>query len=578
MSLLTRLGLRDLVARPRREQATFYFLLAVSLFLFMDQNLMSPNLAAIGEDLIISRADVEKQLVATDPSFRGLLDGVAGDEARGREIAHKLVQIRKELLARTPALAKDAAKLDEAIAREAGQRLGEGDVALVTKVAEAVREREERVTVAFQKRVDDEIAGRASLWFWLLGGGVAIGVGYVTDKTSRKGLLFGTIVVGALPCLLTGFAQTASQFVALRALTGIGIGAVLPLTYSLIGDLFTARERPSAAAWIGLADGIGIAGGQLLAGMMGPVQGWRLPFILVAIPNLVIAVLFLFMADEPKRGSGEEALHAAVEAGAEYTERIHLSDLKKLFSNKTNLLLFFQGIPGSMPWGFFFTFLVDFYHSNKGYSVQDATLLVTVFGGGAILGGFVGGLLGGWLYKKKPAYLPALCGTSILLGIAPILVIVNWADAPGSPTQRAMEVLAGAAAAGSNILIPALLGIVGAFIATMTSSNVKAVLIDVNPPENRGTIFSLFNMADDLGKGLAPFLIGSVLAVHFGRVTSYNISILMWLICGVVWIALVKVFPKDVLALERQMAERAKQISAPAAQEPPRPAVAAGAR
>src|SRR5512140_1183378 len=204
MSLLARLGLRDLVARPRREQATFYFLLAVSLFLFMDQNLMSPNLAAIGEDLVISRADVEKQLAATDPKFRELLDRVAGDEARARQLAQQLVQIRAELLARTPALAKDTAKLDEAIAQEAGQRLGAGDLALVAKVAEAVRAREERVTVAFQKRVDDEIAGRASLWFWILGGGIAIAVGYITDKTSRKGLLFGTIVVGALPCLLTG--------------------------------------------------------------------------------------------------------------------------------------------------------------------------------------------------------------------------------------------------------------------------------------------------------------------------------------------------------------------------------------
>src|SRR5512140_2526110 len=103
MSLLARLGLRDLVARPRREQATFYFLLAVSLFLFMDQNLMSPNLAAIGEDLVISRAEVERQLLATDPGFKALLDGVAGDEARARQIALQLVQIRKELLDRAPA-------------------------------------------------------------------------------------------------------------------------------------------------------------------------------------------------------------------------------------------------------------------------------------------------------------------------------------------------------------------------------------------------------------------------------------------------------------------------------------------
>ena len=572
MSLLTRIGLGELVRRPGRERATFFFLVAVSTFLFMDQNLMAPNLTAIGEELVISRQELLKELHAGDPQFRALEEAAAG-EAHAREVAAGLAKIRAELLAAEPSLGGEA--LEARILEGAKASHGEADLAEVKAVGDAVRQREERITAAFQKQVDRSLAGNASLWFWILGGAVAVAVGYVTDKWSRKKLLFTTILIGALPCLLTGFARNGSDFVALRAATGIGIGAVLPLTYSLLGDLFSARARPASAAWIGLASGIGIAGGQLLAGLMGPVYGWRLPFILVAIPNLVLAFLFLFIAADPKRGSGEAALRDALDGGAEYTERIHLSDLRKLFSNRTNLLAFAQGIPGSMPWGFFFTFLIDYYHQNKGFSVQEATLLVTVFGAGAIAGGFAGGLLGGWLYEKKRSYLPALCLAAIVVGMFPILAIVNWPQARGSPLEQALQTL-GYAGSTASIAIPALLGVVGAFVCTMPSSNVKAVIIDVNPPENRGTIMSLFNLADDLGKGGANFLIG-VMVSYLGRVTSYNITILMWILCAVVWIALIRIFPRDVEALEKKMADRARELQAAStASAPPAAAMAAG--
>ena len=558
MSLLSRLGLADLNTRTRRERATFFFLIAVSTFLFMDQNLMSPNLTAIGEQLVVSRQAIRERLSREDASYRALLQGQK--EERAKATAAHLARLRLKLITRHPELASDRSALDQALSAAAREQISQEELELVVRVADRVKEREARTTTAFQQEVDNRLAGRASLWFWLLGGLVAVTVGWVTDKRSRKKLLFGTILVGAIPCFATGFAQTVDQFVILRALTGIGIGAVLPLTYSLVGDLFSARGRPAAAAWVGLAAGIGIASGQLLAGILGPVYGWQLPFLLVASPNILLAFLFLFFADEPKRGSGEQALHAAMEHGAEHREKIQLSDLRTLFANRTNLLVFAQGIPGSMPWGFFFTFLVDFYHSNKGFSVQAATLLVSVFGAGAILGSFVGGLAGGKLYHRKPAYLPALCCATIFAGIPPLLAIVNWADAPTSPLQRALEILALVGGTGPSVAGPAALGVLGAFLAAITSSNVKAVLIDVNPPENRGTIFSLFNLADDLGKGFAPFLIGSVLGVFLGRQTSYNVAILMWVICGLVWLVLIRVFPKDVAALEHRLSERAKVL------------------
>lgn len=562
MGLLSKIGLSDLEARSPRERATFFFLILMSTFLFMDQNLMAPNLSAIGEELVISRAKGEVKLAAEDEEYRRLSAAWDAEQELVAELNSQVQAVTAELKARTPSLEGDPAALGRAVLGAMRERLGADRVEALAAATRLKTQRDARALAAFQAEVDDRLAGRAALWFWMLGGLMALLVGYLTDKLPRKVLLFTTIVIGAAPCLSTAFAQNVNQFVVLRALTGIGIGAVLPLTYSLLGDLFSARGRPVAVAWVGLAMGLGIAGGQVFAGIAGPTIGWRIPFIAVAVPNLVLSILFLLIAREPRRGGAETELQSAMAHGAEYEERIKLGDLKKIFSNRTNLLVFFQGIPGSMPWGFFFTYLVDYYHANKGYSVEEATLLVTVFGGGAILGGFFGGLIGGKLYQRRTSLLPLLCGVSVLAGIAPILLIVNWSSAAADPLAGALTALAGMKGQGSSIVAPVLLGFFGAMVATVPSSNVKAVLMNVNPPENRGTIFSVFNLADDLGKGLAPFLIGSVLSVYFGRVLSYNIAILMWLICGVAWIALIRVFPQDVERLEARLRERAQELKA----------------
>jgi MFS family permease len=140
---------------------------------------------------------------------------------------------------------------------------------------------------------DVKLGGNISLIFWVLGGMITLGIGYFADLISRKKLFIWVIILGEIPCLLTGFAQNYDQLFWLRALTGIAIGGALPLTYSFIGDYFSNKNRAAAAGYIGLAQGLGIAIGQLLAGAVGPTMGWRIPFIIVAIPNFFLILLFL---------------------------------------------------------------------------------------------------------------------------------------------------------------------------------------------------------------------------------------------------------------------------------------------
>ena len=392
---------------------------------------------------------------------------------------------------------------------------------------------------------DVKLGGNISFVFWVFGGLITLGIGYLTDRISRKVLFVIVILVGEIPCLLTGFAQTYNQLFWLRALTGIGIGGALPLVYSLLGDYFSPKMRTAATAYMALSMGIGIALGQLLAGFIGPSHGWRLPFILVAVPNFVLAVIFWFTMREPVRGKSEDGLKDLIESGQIYTARIKWSDYKNLFRIKTNLLVFLQGIPGTVPWGVFFIFLNDYLSQDKGYSIETATLIVMIIGGAAIFGGFLGGLMGHKLYNINPKYLPALCGITTLLGIIPTAILVNI------PSQIGVT--------NPNMMLASVAGLFTGFTISITGPNVKAMLLNVNTPETRGSIFSLFNLTDDLGKGFGPVII-SLLIVSLGRTWAFNVANLFWVFCGIVLIWLIWVFPKDEQRLNELMANRASEL------------------
>ncbi len=400
---------------------------------------------------------------------------------------------------------------------------------------------------------DTMLGGDISLVFWILGGIVTLGIGYMTDKVSRKNLFVTVVMIGAIPCFLTGFVTTYTQLFWMRALTGIGIGGSLPLTYSLIGDYFSPKNRSTAAGFIGLAMGFGIAAGQIIAGFLGSsttgmfgVVGWRLPFVIVAGPAFIMAVLFMFTVKEPPRGRTEESLKDLIEDGKVYASKINWAEYKEIFKIKTNLLIFLQGIPGTVPWGVFFIFLNDYYSQEKGFSIETATLIVMAVGLGSIIGGFSGGLIGNKVYNINPKFLPILCGSCILIGIIPMAFLLNY------PSQ--------AGVANPNFMLPVIIGFITGFIIIIAGPNVRAILLNVNAPETRGSIFALYNLTDDLGKGFGPVII-SQLIVIFGRVMAFNITNFFWVICGVVFLMIAYTFPKDEAKLNKLLAERAAKMS-----------------
>lgn len=391
----------------------------------------------------------------------------------------------------------------------------------------------------------DKEIGFVGSAFTLVAAVVTLIWGYLSDKFSRKILLISAILIGEIPCLLTAFATNYNQLFILRVLTGIGIGAMVPIAFSMIGDLFTEKQRPRAQAWYQMMGNLGVLLGMMIAGFIGPAYGWRLPFIIVSVPNFFFAITLLLTGKEPKRGSGELALKDLILKGKQYVRTMQLKDYLLLFKTRSNIWIFLQGIPGTVAWGVIPYFLIAFYVRHKFITIELATILLLLIGIGMMLGNLFGGILGNYLYSKNRFYLPVFCGVSQLIGIVPLLISLNWPPATVSSF--------------SYIIPPAIFGFIGAVFISTAGPNVLAMLTNVNLPEHRGGISSIFNLTDSIGAGFGP-MIGGLISYYYGLDFAMNLAVLFWIPCGFLFFVLATTLNKDVLRVNNLMELARKDI------------------
>ena len=72
--------------------------------------------------------------------------------------------------------------------------------------------------------------------------------------------------------------------------------------------------RAKVNSFLSTAISLGAIVGMVIAGFTGTSLGWRTPFIIVSLPNIVLAFLFFAFAEEPK-GAAEVAVGELVDQG-----------------------------------------------------------------------------------------------------------------------------------------------------------------------------------------------------------------------------------------------------------------------
>jgi EmrB/QacA subfamily drug resistance transporter len=120
--------------------------------------------------------------------------------------------------------------------------------------------------------------------------------GKLGDLYGRKTLLQAAIVLFLVGSVLCGISQNMTELIAFRALQGLGGGGLIVLTFAVVGDIFSPRERGRYQGFFGAAFGLSTVIGPLLGGYFVDNLSWRWIFYVNlpvgAIALTVIAVAF----------------------------------------------------------------------------------------------------------------------------------------------------------------------------------------------------------------------------------------------------------------------------------------------
>src|SRR5215216_1799867 len=129
-------------------------------------------------------------------------------------------------------------------------------------------------------------------------------IGKLSDIYGRRGFYITGIVVFMLGSVLAGAAQGFWWLVAARAVQGFGMGTIMPLSQTIIGDIISARERGKYMGYIGAVFGVASIAGPLAGGWITDHFSWRWLFYMnlpLGVAALVFIVAYLHLPHVPRR-------------------------------------------------------------------------------------------------------------------------------------------------------------------------------------------------------------------------------------------------------------------------------------
>ncbi len=295
--------------------------------------------------------------------------------------------------------------------------------------------------------------------------------GHLADRFGRRPALTASILLFALIELLSGFAPSLGSFLVLRAIFGIGMGGEWGVGASLAMESVPAESR-------GLLSGIlqqGYPMGSLLAiltyNWVFPLVGWRVMFMLGAIPALLVLYIRSRVEESP------DWLRRRATAG----DRAPFAGIADVLKTRWPLLLFMVVLMAafnSFSHGTQDLYSSGFLEKQRGLPIGTVTAIVVVANLGAIAGGLLTGALSQRIGRR-----PAIAGAALLA----LPMIPLWLHS-GSPAGLA---------AGAFLIQFAVQGAWGV---------VPAHLNELSPGAVRGTLPGLAYQLGNLGASyIGPF-------------------------------------------------------------------------
>ncbi len=129
-------------------------------------------------------------------------------------------------------------------------------------------------------------------------------VGKLSDLYGRRSFYIAGLTVFMTGSVLAGLAQDFWWLVGARAVQGLGMGALMTLSQTIIGDIIPPRQRGRYQGYMGAVFGLTSIAGPLLGGWITDSWGWRWLFFAglpVGVVAFVVIIKFLHLPHVQRR-------------------------------------------------------------------------------------------------------------------------------------------------------------------------------------------------------------------------------------------------------------------------------------
>jgi len=308
----------------------------------------------------------------------------------------------------------------------------------------------------------------------------------IARGSRSKGIAIMAIVWSAATAVC-GFTKSFAQLFAARAVVGIGESGFAPGGTAVISALFPEKKRAAVMGVWNASIPLGSALGIAIGAMVAEHFGWRYAFWLVALPGIIVGIMFWHTKDYQT-----VKLTKTVDGGAggEIKKKMGMGEIVGDFMRTRSLVLTYLAFAGNtfvttslMSW--LPTYLQRTYDLSMSRAGLMGGLVMMLAIVGAPLGGF---LADKWCVRRADARM-MFCAASSL--VSAVIFFAAFAFAGG--TSQYLLLLAGGIA-------------VVAFVPAGA-----AVTQDVVHPGLRAVSYSICVVTQHiLGSALGPVVVGAV--------------------------------------------------------------------
>lgn len=238
----------------------------------------------------------------------------------------------------------------------------------------------------------DASIGLLSGAFTIVHAVVGLPLGRLADRFSRTRIMGWGVGAWSVLTAATGAATGFGALLVARLGVGIGEASFAPAANSVIADLYPPNRRARAVGVFQLGLPLGLVVAYFGVGAVAEAFGsWRAPFLLLAVPGLLLAVCFALVV-EPARGASEPAVVASGGGG-----------FRRVLSVRTVWWLVLAGVGANMASTAVNAFSVSLFQRWFGLPLGAAAALTgVVVGLTGLLGLIAGGIAGDRAGRRSP--------------------------------------------------------------------------------------------------------------------------------------------------------------------------------